>query len=108
LTTLVGRRLQPVDGLLPFGGDSTQWKPGDYCGPIKGYTGDLEACMYLLPVAKPGDRLHHVCFPPHTYRECADGSLEIRNSILHKGYITEDDQNGEWHGFLNEGHSWSW
>jgi hypothetical protein len=78
-------------------------EPGDYCGPLKGYTGDLEACFFLLPnsrdpEAPSGQRsVHHVTFPPHTYRECPDGSLEIRNSIGAMPF---------WHGFLNEGHEW--
>lgn len=78
-------------------------RAGDYCGPITGYTGDKEACMFLLPTAcdknaSPGERsLHHVTFPPHTYRECPDGSLEIRASI---GAFP-------WHGYLDEGHRWT-
>lgn len=84
--------------------------PGDYCGPITGYTGDVEACFFLLPNARSelvqaedvpgraGQRaIHHVAFPPHTYRECADGSLEIRASIGAMPF---------WHGYLDEGHIW--
>jgi hypothetical protein len=112
---VIGRRLQPVAGtfdgvprlVLPFGGVvDLRWQPGDYCGPITGYTGDKPAVFYLLPNAQPGDRLHHVCSPPHTFRECPDGSLEIRNSILHRGYVSDREPNGEWHGFLDEGHVW--
>jgi hypothetical protein len=48
-----------------------------------------------------------VCSPPHTFRECADGSLEIRNSTssLLRGDTTGASDDG-WHGFLGEGHSW--
>jgi hypothetical protein len=78
-------------------------RAGDYCGPITGFTGATEACFFLLPNARdvdapPGQRsLHHVVFPPHTYRECADGSLEIRASIGAMPF---------WHGYLDEGHVW--
>ena len=94
---MIGRRVQTVGEIV---------KPGDYCGPVRGYTADAEACFYLLPNAQPGDSLHHVNFPPHTYRECPDGSLEIRNSIRHTGFISEREPHGEWHGYLDEGHVW--
>lgn len=85
--------------------------PGDYCGPIVGYTGDnMESCFFLLPNAhdepvleeaapnRAGQRsIHHVNFPPHRYRECPDGSLEIRESIGAMPF---------WHGYLDEGHVW--
>jgi hypothetical protein len=87
--------------------------PGDYYGPIRGYTGDLEACFFLKPNARDegapaGARsVQHVCFPPHAYRECPDGSLEIRPSIsnLLKGDPTGRSDDG-WHGYLDEGHAW--
>lgn len=83
-------------------------RPGDYCGPIKGYTGDKEACFYILPTCpaseEHGRHLSHIAFPPHTYRECPDGSLEIRNSILHHESIRCPGDG--WHGYLDEGHSW--
>lgn len=91
--TLVGRRVSTITEIE---------KPGDYAGPLRGHTGDLEACFFLLPVARdPGAKgrarsIHHVTFPPHTYRECEDGSLEVRNSI----------GSPDWHGFLDEGHVW--
>lgn len=86
-------------------------RPGDYCGPIKGYTGDLEACFFLKPNARDegvpahSRSVQHVCFPPHSYRECPDGSLEIRASIgnLIGGDPATDDG---WHGYLDEGHIW--
>lgn len=83
---------------------------GDYCGPIKGYTGDKEACLFLLPIARdegvePGARsIHGVHFPPHTYRECDDGSLEIRASIGAYGHGAQEGY--VWHGYLDEGHLW--
>src|ERR1019366_4706801 len=95
---MIGRRLQPVDGRLPFEytGD---WQPGDYCGPIVGYTSDLPAVFYRLPNGSSG----HVCSPPHTFRECPDGSLEIRNSI---GHTVPSQPELNWHGYLDEGHVW--
>lgn len=92
--------------------------PGDYCGPITGYTGDLEACFFLKPNARDEDAppaarsVKHVTFPPHTYRECADGSLEIRASIGDTATVTRPDgstfqsESDGWHGFLDEGHVW--
>lgn len=78
-------------------------KAGDYYGPDTGYTGGVPAVFFLLPNARdenapPGQRsIHHVCFPPHTMRECPDGSLEIRASIGAMPF---------WHGYLDEGHVW--
>lgn len=89
-----GRRVEHLS-------DITQ--PGDYCGPISGYTGDVPAVFFLLPGQRldtdlPGRHsLHHVVTPPHVFRECADGSLEIRESIGAEPF---------WHGYLDEGHKW--
>lgn len=98
---MIGRRVASV-------GDIEQ--PGDYCGPTKGYTGDALACFFLKPNARDEDAppcarsIQHVTFPPHTYRECDDGSLEIRASIgdTARGRSESDG----WHGFLDEGHVW--
>lgn len=83
-------------------------RPGDYMGPIMGLTGDEPAVFFLKPNARdPGvtglaRSIHHVTSPPHTFRECTDGSLEIRNSLgdMHNGV------SDGWHGYLNEGHMW--
>jgi len=98
---MIGRRVASIAEIT---------KPGDYCGPIKGYNGDKEACYFLKPNARDADApararsIQHVLFPPHTYRECADGSLEIRQSIGDTaGQSTKSDG---WHGFLDEGHVW--
>jgi len=98
---MIGRRVATVEEIE---------RPGDYCGPIstEPWTGRklpmaVAGCFFLLPNAldegaQPGQRaVHHVLFPPHTYRESAGGSLEIRNSIGAQPY---------WHGFLDEGHVW--
>lgn len=91
--------------------DVDQWPqlPGDYCGPVYGYTGDVPAVFFLKPNARNLDApkaaraIQHVVSPPHRFRECADGSLEIRESLgdMHNG-ISDG-----WHGFLNAGHDWS-
>lgn len=88
-------------------------QPGDYFGPTMGYTGDLPAVFFLKPNARddgvpPHARsIQHVCSPPHTFRECGDGSLEIRASIsnLCRGDVNGNSDDG-WHGYLDEGHSW--
>lgn len=63
---------------------------------------------FLLPVHEgatkfdrptEGSGLHRVTEPPWTFRECPDGSLEIRASIA-------CGQPVYWHGYLDEGHSW--
>lgn len=93
--------------------------PGDYCGPLMGYTGPrpgvtteeyladsslgLPAVFFLLPNSRDenaphGQRsVHHVVSPPHVFRECSDGSLEIRESIGAMPF---------WHGYLDEGPVW--
>lgn len=94
MSNLVGRRVATVEDIE---------QPGDYAGPISGYTGDKPAVFFLLPNsrdedAKGGQRsVHHVVSPPHVFRECADGSLEIRESIGAMPY---------WHGYLDAGHVW--
>jgi hypothetical protein len=85
-----GRRVQSIDEIE---------RPGDYYGPVSGYTGGKEACFYKGPAC---EHLGHVTFPPHTYRECLDGSLEIRASILNHAH----GDCPEWHGYLDEGHTW--
>lgn len=81
---------------------SEDWTPGAYCGPVSGYTGPTTAVFFLLPCARdedvaPGLRsIQHVVSPPHTFRECPDGSLEVRASI---GIP-------EWHCWLDEGNVW--
>ena len=46
---------------------------------------------------------HRVASPPHVFRECSDGSLEIRESIV----CGQGSSTGAyWHGYLDEGHVW--
>ncbi|SRR6266487_2396838 len=115
MTTMKGRRLPVIEGKPTMPSE-----PGDYCGPVYGYTGSLHdgagipsgeqrpAVLFLKPNARDKDAppiaraVQHVTSPPHSFRECADGSLEIRNSL-------GDNHNGVsdgWHGFLDEGHVW--
>lgn len=98
-----GRRLPVEDGKLTM-----PIEPGDYCGPIMGYSGDVPAVFFLLPDARYPDTpawargVGHVTSPPHTFHEQADGTLTIRASILSVG--VEDGQRVEgWHGFLTAG-----
>lgn len=95
---MIGRRVKTLAQIK---------KPGDYCGPITGYSGDKPAVFFLLPNGKPMPSsargayrrhyLHHVVAPPHVFTEQADGSLQIRESI---------GAEPEWHGFLDTGHVW--
>lgn len=83
-------------------------KPGDYCGPISGYTGDKLAMFFLKPHARDKDTpvhgrgIQHIVFPPHKYIEEADGSLTIEPSI---GDTRGDGREGSdgWHGYLRKG-----
>lgn len=87
-------------------------RAGDYSGPhplIKDDRQD-QAVYFLLPVHEGEDKfdrptegsgLHMVTSPPWTFRECGDGSLEIRASIG-----CGDSEGYYWHGYLDEGNSW--
>lgn len=105
---LVGRRLPVVDGKVTW-----PTEPGDYCGPVTGMTGEHPAVFFLKPNARDEDvpprsrSVQHVTSPPHTFRECQDGSLEIRESIsnLVRGDADGSSDDG-WHGYLDEGHRW--
>jgi hypothetical protein len=100
-----GRRIS-VDSITPGRGNfhSALTQPGDYCGPIRGYTGDNPAVWYLLPITEdvPGHpeakALHHVESPPHRFVEEPDGTLSIYDSI---GCGPCGDY--YWHGYLKRG-----
>jgi hypothetical protein len=111
---MIGRR-------LPLGPDGkpAEWptQPGDYVGPCLGFTGDLPAVFFLKPNARDegvppiARAVQHVTSPPHTFRECPDGSLEIRASLGDQHPIWKDGQvvghqSDGWHGYLDEGHVW--
>lgn len=87
---------------LPSDCSMNDLEPGDYTGPRAVMEGAVGAVWFRYPVIEgspwPGsDDIHHVISPPHTFRECEDGSLEIRNSI---------GGQPRWHGFLDEGNIW--
>jgi hypothetical protein len=97
-----GRRI-PV----PAAGHPIVEQPGDYCGPVKGFTGNLPAVFFLKPNARDKDAprrartVHHVTSPPHTFTEEPDGTLTITPSIGDTaGASSESDG---WHGYLTKG-----
>ncbi len=90
---------------------------GDYYGPTDevDHEGNVvgRGVWFLLPTHEgasiyerptPGSGLHRISEPPWTFRECPDGSLEIRASILCGK--TEETPAGYWHGYLDEGNVW--
>jgi hypothetical protein len=98
---MIGRRL-PI-GMYPR-------EPGDYMGPIMH---DGRMTVFFLkpnardPGAPPAARaIHHAVSPPHVFRECPDGSLEIRESLGDRHEEIEGEKSDGWHGFLDEGHVW--
>lgn len=82
--------------------------PGDYVGPVTGYTGDKPAVFFLKPNARDADAprharsVQHVTMPPHVFAENADGTLSITASI---GDTRGDGSEGSdgWHGYLTNG-----
>jgi hypothetical protein len=87
---------------------------GDYSGPhpVDYPDGTRQMVWSLLPLHEgasmydhptQGSGLHGVSQPPWEFRECPDGSLEIRASIA----CGQADPGGEyWHGYLDEGNVW--
>lgn len=91
--------------------------PGDYCGPVTGFTGSrnlpdgtsipVQAVFYLKPNARdpaaprPARSHQHVCSPPHNFIEEADGTLSITPSISNLDSKGENDDG--WHGHLTKG-----
>ena len=86
-------------------------QPGDYCGPIDGFTAGLPAVFFLKPNARDegvspvrARSVQHVTSPPHTFTEEDDGSLTIAASISDR---TVHDKAGKtsdgWHGYLERG-----
>jgi hypothetical protein len=102
---VIGRRLPVVDGKM-----TVPELPGDYCGPTSNYTGGVPSVFFLKPNSRDEDAppaarsLQHVSSPPHVFRECPDGSLEIRPSIAET--VRGSDVRDGWHGYLDEGHVW--
>jgi hypothetical protein len=90
-------------------------QPGDYSGPHPvTLSGGAEGRVvwFMLPLHEgetkfdrptPGSGIHGVYEPPWEFRECPDGSLEVRASIA----CGRGSKDGEyWHGYLDEGHQW--
>lgn len=83
--------------------------PGDYSGPHPVGPGRV-GVWFLKPNARDPDAaprarsVQWVSIPPHTYRECPDGSLEIRASI--GDTVRGGGASDGWHGYLDEGHVW--
>jgi hypothetical protein len=98
-----GRRLLPVDGKPTF-----PKEPGDYCGPVMGYTGGKPAVLFLKPNARddgapPRARaVQHVVSPPHVFTEEDDGTLTISASISDMAGDGTGGSDG-WHGYLEHG-----
>ncbi len=93
---------------------------GDYAlGSIDDHGESKRAMWFLLPIHEGetkydrpsrGSGIHGVYEPPWTFRECDDGSIEIRASIA-CGHHDIDPDTGEqlgeyWHGYLDEGNTW--
>lgn len=104
MTVSVGRRVESLDDLE---------LAGDYClGAINDHGVTKRQVWFLLPIHEGshkfdrptrGSGLHGVTEPPWTFRECPDGSIEIRASIACGGREPEGEY---WHGYLDEGHLW--
>ena len=100
-----GTRLPSVEG-----GPSFPCEPGEYWGPVMGYTGDKPAVFFLKPNARDegasgiARSVQHVTSPPHSFTEESDGTLTIRASIgnMHVCGDGETRDDG-WHGFLTAG-----
>ncbi len=94
-----GRRIPVVAGQDPY---LALKEPGDYYGPVMGFSGNVPAVFYFLPVTGT-KRFCHVQSPPHKFTEEPDDTLTIRESILSRGYCNDLQQDFEWHGYLTKG-----
>lgn len=104
MENVIGRRVATFDDIE---------RAGDYyLGAATYPDGERRMVWFLLPIHEGatvydrptrGSGLHGVSEPPWVFRECADGSIEIRESIA----CGRHDAEGEyWHGYLDEGHVW--
>lgn len=112
-----GRRVNSADELI---------QPGDYVLDSINDNGTSKPCVwFLLPTHRGSSRfrrtdeegnrhrgsgMHMVMSPPWVFRECDDGSIEIRESIAcgrgERDPSTGEDLGEYWHGYLDEGHQW--
>jgi hypothetical protein len=111
-----GRRLEvkldPVTG-RPNINLNMPRKPGDYTGPVHGYTGDKPAVFFLKPNARDegvpshARAIQHVVSPPHVFTEEPDGTLTITASISDMRAPGPDGvprgPSDGWHGHLTKG-----
>jgi hypothetical protein len=103
---LKGRRvpIQFVDGAPTF---PILEQPGDYAGPLIGWTGVKPAVFFLKPNARDQNAplrarsVQHVVSPPHVFTEEDDGSLTIAASI--GDTAGRESVSDGWHGFLERG-----
>lgn len=89
-------------------------KAGDYfLGQVEVEGEAIPQLWFLLPTHEgetmydrptEGSGLHGIASPPWEFRECHDGSVEARASILCGR--TDDRPEGYWHGYLDEGNQW--
>ena len=81
--------------------------PGEYVGPVFGYTGDKPAVFFLKPNARDegvtarARSVQHVVSPPHVFTEETDGTLTITASI--SDLAGADTVSDGWHGYLTRG-----
>jgi hypothetical protein len=82
-------------------------QPGDYAGPVVGWTGNKPAVFFLKPNARDADApkrargVQHVVSPPHVFTEEPDGTLTITASI--SDLAGENSVSDGWHGYLTKG-----
>jgi hypothetical protein len=97
---MIGRRIPVEPGKFP-----SLELPGDYAGPIMGFTGPVPAVFFYKPNSRDpkapriARSVQHVVSPPHSFTEEPDGSLTIMASL---GDMHDGESDG-WHGYLIKG-----
>lgn len=95
-----GRRIPVTDSRIDPSTLVTE--PGDYYGPVLGWSDDKPAVFFLLPIIddkslpSQARSIHHVQSPPHVFTEESDGTLTITESI-------GAGRPHYWHGYLTKG-----
>jgi hypothetical protein len=96
---MIGRRVNSVEEIT---------QPGDYYLNPRGTAGKEDRSLWFwLPRDDPDrfqgiPQLNRITEPPWTFTEQADGSVEVRASIL----TYNKDMQPFWHGYLDAGHVW--
>lgn len=101
-TNMQGRRVQKVIDIK---------EPGDYTGPVVGYTGDKPAVFFLKPNARDEDvlpraRVVQHCIIDAGYHSCEeheDGTITITPSIGATVRGGGPETSDGWHGYLRHG-----